>query len=90
MIYDSVPLSWFTSNWGPVGGEGWSDTEYYGRQIIRGITVTQPYATFIDTKDRVPRDIDIEEPFLVKLGGPFENVGGDDTAVGGAYKKAGT
>ena len=89
MITDSVPLSWFLSHGWLVGGNGWSNTEYYGRQITKYVDVEQKVASYVTVGTKRPKKITLDENKMVELGGEFEKVGGGDEALGDEKQKVG-
>ena len=90
MLTDSVPLSYLISQGILVGGTGWSDTDYFGTQVVKGITVKQVKKNVIKTENEERGKITLDEAKLVQLGGAFQETGGKDEVVGGGSQKVGS
>lgn len=89
MLTDKVVISRLMSDGFMVGGSGWNNTDYFGTQITKGITIKQVKKAVIETEVKERGKITLDDSKMVQLGGPFEKIGEEDESVGGDYKKVG-
>lgn len=90
MLTDTVPLSRLISDGFLVGGYGWNNTDYFGMQIVKGITTKQVKKVIVREREKEKGKITLDESKVVQLGGPFEEIGGKDEDVGGGSQKVGS
>ena len=87
MINDSVPISWLISHGYLVGGYGWVNTDYFGKQIRKSVDIEQKVASYVTVGPKQPKKVTLDENKIVELGGEFEKVGGGDEALGDEKQK---
>ena len=90
MLTDTVLWSGLESRGYHVGGNGWVNTDYFGRQKVMGVTIKQEKKVVIKTKEKEKGKITLDKSQLIILGGPFEKIGEKDEVVGEANQKVGS
>lgn len=91
MIKDSAPLSRLQSIYEQlIGANGFDNHWLMGRQLYKGGVDREVLKiTTIKKTIRVPNKPYFGDSNVVELGGVFEEVGGDEQAIGGELNKIG-